>query len=536
MLPQGDMFGELLVEGLTSGLYWFPFVLGVGFLYKYLKIIDVSIDGIATVSIISFVLMWNETQLLAPSIGIAIVSAIAMYALFSFLVYELKINAVFAGIIFSLVLYSLSVIIIGESVPLRAGNYYPQLKLVGQILPLLSLALAALSYIFYKTKLGVAIRIVGENIKANTRYNRRLLLLLCFVVSGLLVGYASVGYAIRENVARSGGGFDFLINAMTSYLLVDRIIDYFVGRYSQRNEAGRLTRRFVFVSVLQNPIFKALIGSLLFQTLIILIIAYTPNPVYWKLILGAALILAVSKLQANTDKHLSCHQATGAFGITLNNVGFSYDVGYEKRVIFDDFSAKFSPGINVISGPNGVGKTTLLKLLNREAMPNAGSIAIESENHEIFYLRQEPIAVFARELPVYENVLQSLPHLANLSVTNASTLINLVDREVERYGLTFDILLDPSIWLKKAEGLSGGQLQKIACLMALLSDADIILADEPSSGLDDRNEELLRQFFYALAAQGKIIIIISHDYRLHQWSGKHFILRENKLSEKTDEV
>lgn len=526
------MFGELLVEGLTSGLYWFPFVLGVGFLYKYLKIIDVSIDGIATVSIISFVLMWNETQLLAPSIGIAIVSAIAMYALFSLLIYELKINAVFAGIIFSLVLYSLSVIIIGESVPLRAGDYYPRLKLVGQVLPILSLLLAALSYAFYKTKIGVAIRIVGENIKANTRYNRRLLLLLCFIVSGLLVGYASVAYAIRENVARSGGGFDFLINAMTSYLLVDRIIDYVVGRYSRRVESKELTQSFAFVSFLQNPIFKALVGSLLFQSLIILIIAYTPNPVYWKLILGLILILAVSKLQNTNISYLSRRRTEKTLGITLEDIDFSYNIGYEKKLIFDGFSAKFTPGINVISGPNGVGKTTLLKLLNREVMPNAGNILIEGKNHEIFYLRQEPIAVFARELPVYENVLQSLPHLANLSVTNASTLINLVDREVERYGLTFDILLDPSIWLKKAESLSGGQLQKVACLMALLSGVDTILADEPSSGLDDHNEELLRQFFYALASQGKIIIIISHDHRLHQWSGKHFILGNNKLSEK----
>ncbi|MDR2385529.1 MAG: ATP-binding cassette domain-containing protein [Tannerella sp.] len=527
------MFLEVLSEGLVNGFFWLPFVLGIGLLYKNLKIIDISIDGVAIVSIISFVATWNFSNSLLLSVSAAIACSVVCYMLLSVLIYEFKINAIFAGIIFSLVLYAVSVIAIGESLPLKTNDNYAFFNKLSKLLPIISIVLVVVIDVFFRTKQGISIRVIGENIKANTIENKRLLLTFGFIITGILVGYGTFGYAIKEAVARSGGGFDFVVNSLASFLLVDKFIDFIIARYKKKNEE-KIIRHYYLFSLLQNSVVKALLGSMLFQILVVCIIAYTPNPVYWKLFFGIALILTVAKINLKKARKTIHVENNTNKSISIQNIDFSYNINHENKIVFQNFSTQFGNGINIICGLNGVGKTTLLKLINNEITLEKGDITLSSTNNSIFYLRQEAISIFAKEMTVFENVINILPEFGKYSILGVNRLIKEVNKTIDKYGLSFDFLTDKSIWVKRIDHLSGGQIQKIACMMALISDSDIILADEPSSGLDNNNEETLRNFFYKLSEQRKIIIIVSHDNRLFEWEAKQFYMTVNKLEETKD--
>lgn len=534
------MFISLLADGLRDGLFWLPFVLGVGLLYKNMKTIDISIDGIAVVSIIAFVATWRWMQtpsresLFWMSLVVAALASICCatlcYMLLYVFIHKLKINAIFAGIIFSFILYAISVIAIGESLSLSTVDNYKFFTRIESVLPWLSLPIAAGVAFFFRTKLGLSIRAVGENEKANGTFSKQKLLLRGFVISGMLVGYGAFCYAVKEDCARSGGGFDFVINSLSSFLLVDRIIDYFIWLYKKNKSEEEIIKSYYFIAFMQNAVVKAVIGSVLFQTLSVIIIHYTDIPVLWKLFLGLALMVVVARIEIRKkDRHIKVHDSTNR--VKMEDVTFSYLSGHEKKTVFEGISVEFTKGINIIRGQNGIGKTTLLRLINNELVSEKGTIKIESESNNVFYLRQNAATGCAEEMTVYENVINVLPKIRKGSVVSVNKLISIVNEKVTSYGLDFDFLSDHGIWVKQMGQLSGGQIQKISCLMALLSDCGIVLADEPTSGLDDNNVALMKRFFYKLKELGKNIIIVSHDGRIFEWDAKQYRMTKNKLKE-----
>lgn len=533
------MLLELFKDGVVEGLYWLPFVLGVGLLYKNMKTIDISIDGIAIISIISFVLSWRslqtipnlETHLflsLILSVLISACCAVLCYMLLYVFIHKLKINAIFAGIIFSFILYAIGVIAIGESLSLSTVDNYQFFNIVEKFLPWGSLLLAVGAALFFRTKLGLSIRAVGENENSNGTLNKQRLLLCGFVVTGLLVGYGAFCYAVKEDCARSGGGFDFVITALSSFLLVDKLVDYFISVYKSKRTDEDVVKHYYLIAFLQNAVVKATFGSILFQTLSVIIIHYTEIPVLWKLFLGLTLILVVARFEWKRDNTYSTQNGK-TNNVSLENISFSYAAGNEKMVVLEDISVVFEKGINIIRGENGVGKTTLLRLINNEFPVEKGHIKIESEGKNVFYLRQNAISGCAGEMTVYENVINILPNVRKASVISVDKLIKIVKEKVKEMNLDFDFLNNPSIWIKQMNQLSGGQIQKLSCLMALLSDCGIILADEPTSGLDDNNVLMMKQFFYKLKELGKNVIVVSHDARIFDWDSKQYRLSKDDI-------
>lgn len=532
------MFISLLADGLRDGLFWLPFVLGVGLLYKNMKTIDISIDGIAVVSIIAFVATWRWMQtpsresLFWLSLVVAALASICCatlcYMLLYVFIHKLKINAIFAGIIFSFILYAISVIAIGESLSLSTVDNYKFFTRIESVLPWLSLPIAAGVAFFFRTKLGLSIRAVGENEKANGTFSKQKLLLRGFVISGMLVGYGAFCYAVKEDCARSGGGFDFVINSLSSFLLVDRIIDYFIWLYKKNKSEEEIIKNYYFIAFMQNAVVKAVIGSVLFQTLSVIIIHYTDIPVLWKLFLGLALILVVARIEVKKN-HWNLNIRKDANRVVVRDMTFSYTNGHEKKVVFEDVSVQFEPGINIIRGENGIGKTTLLRLINNELAPESGVVSLQCESSNVFYLRQNAAMGCAEEMTVYENVINVLPDVRKGSIVSVHRLVAMVEEKVKALELDFDFLNNRGIWVKQMGQLSGGQIQKLFCLMALLSDCGIILADEPTSGLDDNNVAMMKQFFYKLKELGRNVIIVSHDGRIFDWDAQQYRMTRNNL-------
>lgn len=142
-------------------------------------------------------------------------------------------------------------------------------------------------------------------------------------------------------------------------------------------------------------------------------------------------------------------------------------------------------------GPNGGGKSTLLKAILGLLPLHQGNIVF-SEPISFGYLPQRPPNSF--DLPITVN--EAL-HIYNATTDKAKILLKSL-------GLTH-IVKSP------LHQLSGGELQKVFFIIALAQDPNLILLDEPSANIDKESDEELRSLLETEKAQGKSIVIVSHD-------------------------
>lgn len=544
-----DGLFEIAKIGFSDGLIWFPFVLGVGLLYRHLKIIDVSIDGTAIAAGIVCGLVWNLTKSYPLSILAAILYSVLAYSVVWVIISKLGVNTILAGILYSLVVHAISVILVGESLVLSGTDLFPGFLLLSPIPIVAATFIFSGTEMFYKTNIGISTRLVGNNPNANTRFNPNFLVWLGFFVTAVVVGLGAGIYTHQQGVARAGGGFEFLVTGLSSFLVVDRLVDFglsFLPRKSASQTQKRKQFLYVFTALIHSVAFKALFGSIFFQIVVLYVISKTPNPAYWKLIFGIALLISVSKLPALTRKSSG---ATGteviAEGVVLEEVGVSYDLGYESRVVFERLSVRFPRGINYVWGVNGAGKSTLLSCIRGIVKVQQGHVYINgsgvtdlpAHKRRTFLLTQTPHRSLAPELRVYENVAAAGYHRRPALVFPTPNQIwEELCHDVNHIGLEDLKTDDRKIWLQPADSLSGGQAQRLNLFMALASNADVILADEPSSGLDRDNLNRLISVFQSFAAAGKIIIIATHDSRLYEMEGNHFKISDGAIVPVTEQT
>lgn len=529
---------EIFQIGFFDGLRWFPFVLTVGLLYRYLKFIDISIDGIAIISSICFTYFWNTSHSIFISFFFTAFIAIILYMLVSFLIYELKINNILAGIVLTLTLYSISVILIGESLPLD----YAVLTILNShtILIITMLSLAVFVELFLRTNIGTKIRVASDNIDINVLSNPRLLILGLFTLAGLILSFGVTFYTSNLGLSRSGGGFEFLITSLSSYLFVDRVIDVLIKLLN--NKVGYYSyKRYIIFSIIESPVFKSIVGSILFQIIVLLIIYYTSNPAYWKLIFGLILLVTIAKPEISLFVRNNSKSKGTQKGLLIKDLFFSYDNGYEKRNVFNNLNCHFYEGVNIIWGANGVGKTSLLKILGGELKANSGFLSYNGKdisfskkyNRSVFYITQNPFNSLSTHTTVFENIIASrklrLTELLKLSSPRKS--LRFIDNSLLNNSSNGDTNSD-SFWVQNVTKLSGGQAQKLNLLISSVSNSDIILADEPTSGMDDNNFEIFINFIHFLAKRNKLIIIVTHDNRFIHFPALHYQIKDGQLYKK----
>jgi ABC-type Mn2+/Zn2+ transport system ATPase subunit/ABC-type uncharacterized transport system permease subunit len=518
--------------GLLNGLVWFPLVLCIGILYKYLKIIDVSIDGIAVVSAITFTYSFNYTNSPTLAFVSTFVVASSCYLIMSWLINELKINSLLSGILFSLVLHAISVILIGESAILN----YSAITYLNKPLTLIlvTLIIIILFEFFTNTRLGIKAKVITDNPKIFSRISPRFYNILIYFLCALFLSVGIILYTTKIGMCRSGGGFEFLITSLSSFLFIDRLLDLLVKM--SPNSIRTKPYYYYLYSFIQSPVFKALIGSVLFQIIILLIVFYTNNPAYWKLIFGLTLVLLVAKPHTSLNKKKSLKWDSDA-SISLNNISFAYTNGYENRVLFDNFNVRFSNGINIISGGNGIGKTTLIKLIKGDLKPSKGTIIANGINitnskslyKNVFLFSQVSFNSFSTESSVFENLIAVKPYSKTEIFKFAK--VNEIIHDIK----IFELDKTNQIWKQSAGNLSGGQAQKLNTLLCRNANPEIILADEPSSGLDDKSFDMFKDFIEEQHKLGKLIIIVTHDSRLLNLRAKHFKMTTNRISYESNE-
>ena len=187
----------------------------------------------------------------------------------------------------------------------------------------------------------------------------------------------------------------------------------------------------------------------------------------------------------------------------------------EKK--YGDYTASGDVSFNIqkgqifgLLGPNGAGKTTLIRMITRITFPDSGTILFggerlnESHTARIGYMPEE--RGLYKTMKVYEHLIY-LARLKDLSSSEAEKKVNYwLDK--------FEI----STWKqKKIEELSKGMAQKVQFIATVLHDPDLLILDEPFSGLDPINARLIEDEIYALRQQGKTIIFSTH--RMEQVEG-----------------
>ncbi|MFA9564296.1 MAG: ATP-binding cassette domain-containing protein [Acidimicrobiales bacterium] len=173
------------------------------------------------------------------------------------------------------------------------------------------------------------------------------------------------------------------------------------------------------------------------------------------------------------------------------------------HTILDDVSVSVpADGVTALVGPSGSGKTRLLRLLNRLDLPASGTIAYRStplEQMDTRVLRRQVGMVFQRPPLFPGSVLQ------NLRVADPD-----LDRSAAESALA-RVRLRPDHLDQDARSLSGGEAQRMCFARALLTGPDVLLADEPTAGLDEEPKLALESLARSLADDGVAIVWVSHD-------------------------
>lgn len=195
---------------------------------------------------------------------------------------------------------------------------------------------------------------------------------------------------------------------------------------------------------------------------------------------------------------------------------------FGKYQVLKDISLNIEPGkITAIVGPNGSGKTTIIKSILGLVKPDKGEILINNKSvikehlyrKDIGYMPQ--VASFPDNLTVTE-VFNMISDLRKQSVNGNANLINILQLEPEMN--------------KKIKTLSGGNKQKVSACIALMFDPKIIILDEPTAGLDPVASANLKKKIIEQRDAGKTIILTSHIMaEIEELSDNILFLIEGKI-------
>ncbi len=174
-------------------------------------------------------------------------------------------------------------------------------------------------------------------------------------------------------------------------------------------------------------------------------------------------------------------------------------------------------------GRNGAGKTTTIRIVMGVFLPDSGSVLIDGApiDHKkinIGYLPEE------RGLYAKNRIYEQLFYLARLKGMEPKQAKDSIDYWLKRLEMT-------SAATKKLDALSKGNQQKIQLAAALISDPEIIILDEPFSGLDPVNATLLKDVVKERIAAGKIVLFSSHQMNyVEEFCDKIAILHNGKIA------
>lgn len=193
----------------------------------------------------------------------------------------------------------------------------------------------------------------------------------------------------------------------------------------------------------------------------------------------------------------------------------------EKQVLKGvSFSVESGRALGLL-GRNGAGKTTTIRIIMQVFSPDSGRVLLDgqplrTDRVKIGYLPEE------RGLYPKKPILEQLLYFGKLGGLSKKQAAEQADRLLKRLGMA-------EYRDKRLDTLSKGNQQKIQLVATLITDPDIVILDEPFSGLDPVNAKLLKELVQEMIANGKLVLFSSHQMNyIEEFCNDIVILRDGK--------
>jgi lipoprotein-releasing system ATP-binding protein len=195
-----------------------------------------------------------------------------------------------------------------------------------------------------------------------------------------------------------------------------------------------------------------------------------------------------------------------------------------------DFTITQGMTLSVV-GPSGIGKSTLLNIVGTLDRPDKGEVLFRGQN--LLSLRQEQLAVFRNErigfVFQFHYLLQGFSAVENVMIPgliarkSKKMVENMAENMLERVGLS-------DRCHHRVEDLSGGEQQRVAIARALVLKPDMLLADEPTGNLDEKNADSIHSLIAELNKElGMTVIVVTHNMKLADMMEKTVTIRNGKI-------
>ena len=206
-------------------------------------------------------------------------------------------------------------------------------------------------------------------------------------------------------------------------------------------------------------------------------------------------------------------------GKRLFTAVYPLDIGLEERQL------------TLVSGHSGSGKSTLANMLAGILTPTAGHVQLDGT--DLYSLRDEELSRLRNEriglIPQGHTALRALTVLDNVLLP--SILYAKAEAPVDRAReLLAAVGLDDLADAAPTE-LSGGELRRMAIARALLMDPAIILADEPTAGLDSANATAVLTLLRDAADRGTAVLVVSHEAEAQRFADRSYVMEDGHLRE-----
>lgn len=217
--------------------------------------------------------------------------------------------------------------------------------------------------------------------------------------------------------------------------------------------------------------------------------------------------------------------------LELKNIYKSYFLGKEEFPVLKGINLDFELGDFVsILGESGGGKSTLMNIIGGLDWAFKGEVVLAGQrlNHS----KETSLNKYRRETVGYiyqsYNLIPHLNVLDNVSLALDMTTLSVNERKQRAFDLLKQVGLEDHV-KKYPKQLSGGQKQRVAIARALANDPQVIIADEPTGALDSQNTEEVLTLLNQIAAEGRLVIAVTHSQHVADSGTRIVRLADGKI-------
>lgn len=218
--------------------------------------------------------------------------------------------------------------------------------------------------------------------------------------------------------------------------------------------------------------------------------------------------------------------------IDLRNINKTYRNGDQELKVLKNINLTVEEGEFVaIMGPSGSGKSTLMNIIGMLDRPSTGEYFLGNEDvanlgdKKLAKVRNNQIGFVFQQFFLLSklNALQNVELPLIYAGASQGSRKNLAKQYLEKVDLGTRMTHLPS-------ELSGGQKQRVAIARALVNNPSIILADEPTGALDTKTGEQIMELLTELNAEGKTIIMVTHEPEIAAYAKRQIVIRDGVIS------